>query len=88
MINYIQEIELSENERSFTVKNIKVTGNSLLEKAKNKNLALNFIKNIKELKVRGKSNQFIEYIKLQEQGIKLKFPTQYQREMILSDLFD
>ena len=76
MINYIEEIEISENERSFTVTNIKVTGNSLLEKAKNKNSALNFIKNIKELKVRGKSNQFIEYIKLQEQGIKLKFPTQ------------
>ena len=64
MINYIEEIEISENERSFTVTNIKVTGNSLLEKAKNKNSALNFIKNIKELKVRGKSNQFIEYIKL------------------------
>lgn len=88
MIPYIEEIELSENKRSFVIKNIKVSGESLLEKAKNKNLAFSFIKNIKKLKVRGKSNQFAEYIKLQEYGIKIKFPPQYQREIILSDLFD
>lgn len=88
MINYIEEIELSENERSFSIIDIKVKGNSLIEKAKNRNLASNFIRDIKNLKVRGKSNQIAEYLKLEDYGIRLKFPPKYQREIILSKLLD
>ena len=88
MNNYIEEIELSENERSFFILNIKVKGNTLIEKAKNKNLAFNFIQDIKNLKVRGKSNQIVEYLKLEDFGIRLKFPPKYQREILLSKLLD
>ena len=88
MNNYIEEIELSENERSFSILNIKVKGNNLIEKAKNKNLAFNFIQEIKNLKVRGKSNQIVEYLKLEDYGIRLKFPPKYQREILLSKLLD
>ena len=88
MKHYIEEIELSENERSFFVVSIKVKGNSLIEKAKNKSLAFNFIQNIKKLKVRGKSNQIVEYLKLEDYGIRLKFPPKYQREIFLSKLLD
>ena len=85
--NLIDTIYLSENSRSFSIIDVKVKGSSLIEKSKNKYKVLQFLKSVKELKVRGKENQFEQFKKLEEFGIKLVFPVRYNRDFLLSKLF-
>jgi hypothetical protein len=84
MYNLIETIYLSEKKRSFSICDVKVIGNSLTEKAKNKYLVMNYLNSDKTLKVRGKEKQLEVYKKLEETGIRIEYPTLYKRDIILS----
>lgn len=86
MIHLIKEIELSENPRSFTISNIKATGRSLFEVSKNKASIAKYLGSMENLKVRGKSNQLQEYLKLRKSGVRIKFPIRYSREILISEI--
>ena len=85
MIHLIKEIELRENPRSFTISNIKANGSSLFEVSKNKASISKYLDGM-SLKVRGKSNQLQEYLKLRRSGVRIKFPTRYNREILISEI--
>lgn len=86
MIHLIKEIELRENPRSFTISNIKAKGSSLFEVSKNKASISKYLDGVKILKVRGKSNQLQEYLKLRRLGVRIKFPIRYNREILISEI--
>lgn len=84
--NIIESIYISENKRSFSINDVSVRGNSLLEKARNKQRALDVLKSDKNLKVRGKEKQLSAFRELEKLGIKVVFPTIYNRDILLTKL--
>jgi hypothetical protein len=84
--NIIESVYLSENKRSFSIDDVSAKGSSLLEKAKNKQRALNLLKSDENLKVRGKEKQLSAFRELEKLGIKVIFPTIYNRDILLTKL--
>jgi hypothetical protein len=82
----IEVVYLSENQRSFSINDVSAKGSSLLEKAKNKQRALEILKSNINLKVRGKEKQLSAFKELEKTGIRVVFPTLYHRDLLLSKL--
>jgi len=87
MENIIETVYLSENQRSFSIKDLTARGSSLLERAKNKERGLKILQSYQTLKVRGKEKQLQSFKELEKFGIKIVFPTKYNRDFLLTKLF-
>ena len=86
MKNIIETVYLSENQRSFSIKDLTARGSSLLERAKNKERGLKILQSYQTLKVRGKEKQLKAFKELEKFGIKIVFPTKYNRDFLLTKL--